>query len=85
MPLYNSLFVVFVDDSTEDLEGTLHGREAAVLIVSMIDTGVTIATDLDVKAGRLEVSYQRQTASDGVGLALSENVASSSVEVLEGR
>ena len=85
MLLYNSLFIVFVDDSTEDLEGTLHGREGAVLIVSMVDTGVTIATDLDVKAGRLEVSYQRQTASDGVGLALSENVTSSSVEVFEGR
>ena len=51
----------------------------------MVDTGVTIATDLDVKAGRLEVSYQRQTASDGVGLALSENVTSSSVKVFEGR
>ena len=51
----------------------------------MVDAGVTVAADLDVKAGRLEVSYQGEAASDGVRLALSENVTSGSVQVLEGR
>ena len=82
---YTSLFIVFVDDTTEDLKGILHGRETAVLIVTMVDTGVAIATDLDVKASCLEVSYQWQTASDGVGLALTKNIFSGSVEVRERR
>ena len=51
----------------------------------MVDAGVTVAADLDIKAGRLEVSYQGEAAGDGVGLALSENVASRSVQVFEGR
>ena len=53
-----SLFIVFVDDATEDLESLLHGREAAVLIVTMVDTGVAISTDLNIEASILEVSYE---------------------------
>ena len=51
----------------------------------MVDTGVAIATDLYVKASRLEVPHQRKAASDGVRLALTKNIAGCSVEVLEGR
>ena len=83
--LISSLLIVFVDNSTEDLEGFLHGREAAVLVVTVVDAGVTVAADLDIKAGRLEVSHKGEAAGDGVGLALTKNVSSSSVQVLEGR
>ena len=80
-----SLFVVFVDDATEDLEGILHGWETAVLIVTMVDTGVAKSTDLDIKASILEVSYQWQTTSDWVRLTLSKNFTSNSVEMLESK
>ena len=78
-------FIVFVDDPTEDLEGLVHGRKTAVLIVSVVDTRVTIATDLDIKPSFLEVTYEWQTASDGVRLALPKNVTSSSIQMLESR
>ena len=52
------LLVVLIYYPTQDLEGFLHGREAAVLIVTMVDTGVTIATDLYIEPSLLEVSYQ---------------------------
>ena len=51
----------------------------------MVDAGVAIATDLYIKAGCLEVPHQGKAASDGVRLALTKNIASCSVEVLEGR
>jgi hypothetical protein len=50
----------------------------------VVDTGVAVAADLYVKASRLEVSYEGQTAGDGVRLALSKNLTSSSVQVFEG-
>jgi hypothetical protein len=40
----------------------------------MVHTGVTIPTHLDIKAGSLEVSDKRQTATDGVWFALSQDL-----------
>ena len=40
------LLVELVQQCVQDLESFLHDRESAVLIVSMVDTAVTIATHL---------------------------------------
>ena len=54
---YCSSVIVFADHPAEDLEPFLHGREAAVLIVTMVDAGVTIAAQLYVEAFSLKVAH----------------------------
>ena len=51
--------IVFADHPAEDLETFLHGREAAVLIITMLDTGVTVAAQLYVEAFFLKVNVAR--------------------------
>ena len=51
----------------------------------MVDTGVTIATDLHIKPFLLEVSYQWETTGDGIRFAFSKNVTSSSMKMFESR
>ena len=53
---YYSSVIVFADHPAEDLETFLHGREAAVLIVTVVDAGVTVATQLYVEAFSLKVA-----------------------------
>ena len=45
------LLVELVQQCGQDLESFLHDRESAVLIVSMVDTTVTIATHLGREGG----------------------------------
>ena len=46
------LLVELVQQCGQDLESFLHGRERTVLIVSMVDTAVTIATYLGREGGK---------------------------------
>ena len=47
--------VELVQQFAEDLEGILHARQTAVLIVSMVHTGVAIPTHLGGGEGREEM------------------------------
>lgn len=79
------LLVVAVQYATQDVEGVLHGAEAAVLVVSMVHAGMAVATHLHVKPSLLQVPHQRQAPCDGVRLALPQHMLSGRVQVLEGR
>ena len=49
--MHLELLVELVQQCGQDLESFLHDRESAVLIVSMVDTAVTIATHLGREEG----------------------------------
>ena len=82
--MHLELLVELVQQCGQDLESFLHDRESAVLIVSMVDTAVAIATHLYVKLCLLEVSNQWEAASDGVWLALTHHLLRSLLKFLEG-
>ena len=47
------LCIEVVKHTSENLHGVLHVADAAVLVVAMVDAGVAVTTDLNVKAGFL--------------------------------
>ena len=59
VPMPPELLVELVQQCGQDLESFLHDRESAVLIVSMVDTTVTIATHLG-REGRGRVGGGRR-------------------------
>ena len=99
--------VELVQHTAENLQSRLHDRQSAVLIVSMVDTRVTIATHLqpdnilliamsrgepccqgescylDVKTGSLEVSHERQAATNGVWFAVSQHLLGCFIQSVE--